>query len=58
MATSSWYADEAWYSNHWGPWFQRGGSMNFGTNAGIFAFDGVGGGTSSERSFRIVLGVR
>ncbi len=39
MYISSWYDEEAWFTNFAEPWVVRGGSNVNGTGSGIFAFD-------------------
>jgi len=52
----SWYGDEAYFLNHWSPWFGRGGVFDPGTGAGLFNFVN-GQGFASGPSFRIVLNI-
>ena len=51
--TSGWYGDHAEFPDSTDSWFVRGGSYNFGTNAGVFYFsitNGVSFGFSSARA--------
>lgn len=43
-----------WFVDHWNPWFHRGGGMNIGSEAGVFAFDHDNGHAASNISFRVV----
>ena len=52
---SSWYGDYANFANASLPWFYRGGSWCYGTNAGDFAFYNKAGGTHTSVGFRVVL---
>ena len=53
----SWYADEAWFVNHSVPWFDRGGTLTFGSDAGVFGFANTYGHADSSISFRVVLSI-
>ena len=51
----SWYADEAWFVNHWNPWFCRGGRLIIGLGAGVGGFSDTHGRANVYYSFRVVL---
>ena len=53
--STSWYGDYSDFPSTGGPFFQRGGHYNAGTDAGVFFFYNYHGGTSSYLSFRPVL---
>ena len=53
--STSWYGDYSDFPSTGGPFFQRGGHYNGGTDAGVFFFYNYYGGTSSYLSFRPVL---
>ncbi len=53
--TSSWYADHAYFVWASYPWFFRGGSYRYGSEAGVFAFGNTDGHVNSNHSFRVVL---
>ncbi|MCI8574845.1 MAG: hypothetical protein HFI09_00035 [Bacilli bacterium] len=53
---SSWYADEAWFLDTWGPWLIRGGAYLSGLDSGIFAFNHHAGAAENTFAFRLVLG--
>ena len=53
----SWYDDEFWFVNTYGPWFLRGGSYDYGLGAGVFALHHDGGHAHVNSSFRIVLAI-
>ena len=53
----SWYADEAWFSEHSNSWFLRGGHSDRGSDAGMFAFHHDHGQAESYDTFRLVLAV-
>ena len=36
--TAGWYSDNTYFVDSSHPWFERGGSYNFGVNAGVFNF--------------------
>ena len=52
---TSWYGDAAHFIAYNNPWFLRGSNWNFGTSAGVFAFDRNTGNMASHFSYRIVL---
>ena len=54
-SSSSWYGDYSYFPGTSGPFFDRGGYYDGGTNAGVFFFYGDDGGRSSAYSFRPVL---
>ncbi len=49
-----WYADESWFICAY-PWFVRGGAVENGAGAGVFAFVNMGGEAHNNNGFRIVL---
>jgi len=51
----SWYNDQSYFIISSGPWFCRGGLINGGLNAGIFAFIDPYGYILDYASFRVVL---
>ncbi|MCI8575363.1 MAG: hypothetical protein HFI09_02730, partial [Bacilli bacterium] len=51
----SWYADDANFIFHWGPWFYRGTGYNAGTTAGVYSFGAAYGASWATVSFRVVL---
>ncbi len=52
---SSWYEDFAWFVCSSSPWFERGGGLYAGFQAGVFAFGRYTGAVASNLGFRIVL---
>ncbi len=52
---SSWYKDYASFTYLSNPWFHRGGTWVYGSNAGVFAFSSSTGNAASHLSFRLVL---
>ncbi len=54
--TGNWYSDYAYFPSSSGSWFLRGGSYDYGTNAGAFNFLYYDGNASSTYSFRVSLG--
>ena len=54
-SSSSWYGDYSYFPSTSNPFFKRGGSYNYGTNAGVFYFVYSNGYSSSDNSFRPVL---
>ena len=55
LAMGSWYGDRAQFVNYLVPWFNRGGAVYTGTEAGVFEFDRGHGSASSNVTFRLVL---
>ena len=53
--TSGWNSDSANFALSGDPFFVRGGSYNYGANAGVFNFVGDGGGAFGSVSFRLAL---
>ena len=53
--TSGWYGDHAEFPDSTDSWFVRGGSYNFGTNAGVFYFSITNGVSFGFCSTRAVL---
>ena len=51
----SWYADCVGFIYNVSPWFVRGGSYNYGTESGLFAFGRNTGFFDEYLSFRVVL---
>ena len=51
----SWNQDYSYFPCTVGPFFLRGGNYNGSTGAGLFYFDGTGGGGNNNVSFRVVL---
>ena len=54
-SSSSWYGDYSYFPYTSGPFFVRGGSYNYGTDAGVFCFSTNYGDSYSYNSFRPVL---
>ena len=54
-SSSSWYGDCSNFPNTSYPFFLRGGIYDNGTAAGVFCFNGSGGNSNSNDSFRPVL---
>ena len=52
--TAGWYSDFAYFVYSSSPWFSRGGLYGYGDGAGVFDFDGTGGGDTSG-GFRVAL---
>ena len=53
--TTSWYSDYSYFPYTDWPFFRRGGGYSDGSAAGVFYFNGNGGGGNSGDSFRPVL---
>ena len=53
--TGNWYSDYAFFPYSNVPWFLRGGSSNYGSNAGLFNFNWSGGSASNGYSARAVI---
>ena len=56
-STNSWYSDYSGFPCTSTPFFHRGGGYGNATTAGVFCFNGSGGISSSDVSFRIVVPV-
>ncbi len=56
--SGGWYSDYAYFPSTSDSWFYRGGYCLNGSNAGLFSFDDLAGGGSSNRSARAVACVR
>ena len=54
-SNGSWYGDYSSFPYSSAPFFVRGGICDDGSHAGVFYFDGSGGGAHSNTSFRPVL---
>ena len=53
---TSWYEDYAYSVKSWYPWFDLGGSIRDGSNAGAFGSSGLGNGLAyGSNGFRVVL---
>ena len=52
---NSWYADNSYFVDSSNPWFNRGGSHDFGVLAGQFTFDRYTGAVYTSFGFRLVL---
>ena len=53
--TGGWYNDYAIFPYSSGPWFERGGNCNYGSNAGLFYFNNYYGNADSGYSARAAL---
>ena len=53
----SWYNDDGWFALSKGPYFSRGGDIEYGISAGIFQFYGAAGNGTVYYGFRIVLAI-
>ena len=53
--TAEWYSDNATFVKSNNPWLVRGGSNNYGTNAGVFHFYIINGDSYSYFSSRLVI---
>ena len=53
--TKNWYSDYASFVNSNNSWFNRGGSYDFGTIAGVFCFYSNFGSFFSDYSSRLVI---
>ena len=53
--SGGWYSDYASFPRSSNSWFVRGGSYNYGANAGVFGFNYLNGNGSSSGSARAVL---
>jgi len=54
-AIGSWYADNVYFVNSNGPWFLRGAWIDYGMDAGVFAFNWYYGSSWNDATYRVVL---
>ena len=53
--TAGWYSDDAYFVSTRNPWFVRGGSCTVSARAGVFDFNYLDGGSTSDYSSRLVI---